>query len=437
MFKNIFGINKLKIASNTISQIVAKAISAGATFVISIIIAKEYGASGYGDFTKIITFVAFFYLLADFGLNAIYLQLEDEKDLSWWHSLIAIRIVLSFILIFTLLAIVSFLPSNGENGYTYLVKLGIILFSPTILFQAMITTSNVIFQKKFRYEFLTASVLCGSIISLVLVYISSKLFVYNAAIVFIVISLAIGALASTILSLYFSGKFRKLGFFWNFHKIKKIFIRSIPFGLTLVLNVIYFRIDTFILTITRSTAEVGIYGLAYKIFEFPLVFPTFFMNAVYPLMVNEFTKKENSFLKLKSIVKKSSVFLATTSFLATTIVWMVAPYVTLIKADFYPSITALRILSLGLPLFFLSSLAMWTMIVANKRISLFLIYAISMSMNIIANIMFIPKHGFIAASWITVVTELIVLILSILVIMQFFKQENEKLERKNKHYERK
>ena len=51
---------KWKVAWNTVSQLFGKAIGSGAMLLVSIFIAREFGAQGYGDFTKITTFVAFF-----------------------------------------------------------------------------------------------------------------------------------------------------------------------------------------------------------------------------------------------------------------------------------------------------------------------------------------------------------------------------------------
>ena len=72
---------KFKIAGNTLVQLVGKLITAGITFLITFIIAREYGAVGYGEFTKIIAFVSLFYLIVDFGLNAVRLkETYDEKE---------------------------------------------------------------------------------------------------------------------------------------------------------------------------------------------------------------------------------------------------------------------------------------------------------------------------------------------------------------------
>ncbi|MEK7141197.1 MAG: oligosaccharide flippase family protein, partial [Patescibacteria group bacterium] len=154
---------KWKVAWNTVSQLLGKAIGSGAMLLVSILIAREFGAQGYGDFTKITTFIAFFYLLVDFGLNAVYLrrqtvnnkqqtingkqQTEENSGITDWATLLGMRMVGGVLLMFLAIGVLSFLPQGNSEGYTGLVRLGIILFSPTILIQGLIVSANAIFQK--------------------------------------------------------------------------------------------------------------------------------------------------------------------------------------------------------------------------------------------------------------------------------------------------
>jgi O-antigen/teichoic acid export membrane protein len=136
---------KKKIAFNTIAQIIGKIISGGTTFFVSLILARSLGVEGYGDFTKITTYIAFFYLFCDFGLNAAYLQLvEKETAKQTRNVLFTTRILLGLLLMFITLAITAFLPGSENQGYSMVVKMGIILFVPSILFQSIITTTNAI-----------------------------------------------------------------------------------------------------------------------------------------------------------------------------------------------------------------------------------------------------------------------------------------------------
>jgi len=413
--------NRKIIVLNTLSQIVGKIITSGTMFLVSIIIARALGAQGYGDYIKISTFVAFFYLLSDFGLNTAYLELSDQKKSE--GSLLALRMFIGLALMFLCISILSFLPGTSTDGYTPLVKLCIILFSGSILFQSLITTGNAFFQKKLRYDLSTLASFAGSIFTFAFTMFfflrgSSNLVVFTLIGLF-----SYGIIAGV--SLFLAKKTTPtLSFSFDRSLIKKYLRIAFPLGLTLLCNLVYFRTDSIILTVTKSTADVGIYGLAYKVFEFFLVVPTFFMNAVYPLLLQSISTQDmKAFLRQ---LKQSFFSLFILSLFLTLGGLIASPLLPFIKSDFIASILPLRILLLSLPIFYLTSITMWVLIALKKRSVLFFIYFFSMCINIGLNILLVPRHGYIAAAWITVVSEAIVLILSFLSIQRNvnFKSEN-------------
>lgn len=413
---------KTKVAVNTLSQIIGKILTGGSTFLISLLIARNYGTSGYGDFIKVTTLVAVFYLFTDFGLNAIYLQREksDQPQNHVWTSLFSLRVIIGIGLLIFLLILLPFLPGHGNEGYTNIVKLGIILFSPTILFQSLTTTANAVFQKTFRYDLATLAILAGSLVSLLLVWVSTLVFLPTVALFVILLSLGIGSFITAFISLRLAHP-PTLAIQLSFKSIKTLLYPAIPLGITLILNLIYFRADTFILTVFRTTSEVGVYGFAYKIFEFALIIPTYFMNSVYPLMLTRNTTGTNHQPDILPVMKKSIAILLPVSLVVTVGLWFAAPFITYLKQDFAGSILALRILTVGLPFFFLSSLTMWSIIALSKQKYLLYIYGISMTINIIANFFFIPRYSYLAAAWITVGSEAIVLLMSGVVMIRILR----------------
>lgn len=383
--------------------------------------ARFFGVEGYGDFVKITTYIAFFYLLADFGTNAIYLQKQKMTD-DTWGVLLGLRLVGGIALIFLSLAILSFLPHGTDQGYTSLVRLGIILFSPAIILQAIITSTNASFQKYLRYDLSTLSLGLGSLVSLLCVWLITSIISPPTGSLFATLGLLVGLATTAIVSIVLVRKITTLSLSFQWKSMLSLFAASIPLGLTLLFNQLYFRADSFILTISQSTIDVGVYGFAYKIFEVALVVPTFFMNSMYPFMLRAISDKQkvksNTFFPL---VKKSSIFLLLIAFLISLILWMIAPLLTRIRPEFFGSITALRILSLSLPFFFLSSLSMWTIIALGKQKFLVPIYGLSMMLNVVLNIVYIPQYSYIAAAWITVGSEAVVLILSVVILQRFLR----------------
>lgn len=412
---------KLGVLWNTLSQLVGKVVGSGAMLFVSIMVARTFGAEGFGDFTKIITFVAFFYLLVDFGLNAVYLRRQTgnnkQKTVNGnaeWETLVGMRIAGGIMLMFLAIAVLAFLPQGTTHGYTGLVRLGIILFSPTIFLQGLIVSANAIFQKHLRYDLATLALTVGNIIIVGLAWVAIYGLSSRVGVIGVTTSLLLGLCVTAILSLFFVRKIegpihisldRSVG--------KALFVAALPLGVTLLFNQVYFRVDSFILALARPTSEVGFYGLAYKMFELPLVIPTFFMNSVYPLMlrsVNNELRIMNH--ELREILKKSFIVLILTSLFLLLVLWFAAPLLLSIRPEFTESIPLLRILTLGLPFFFLSSLVMWSFIALGKQIVLAGIYGSLMIVTILLDILVIPKFGATGAAWITVGGEGMVLVVS-------------------------
>ncbi len=402
------------VGKNTAAQLLGKAISSGIALILTILIARRFGAAGYGDFTKITTYVAFFYLIADFGLNAVYLQqlqsVSQEKKYRLWHALLVLRLFLATGLVLISLLMLPFLPGTGSQGYTNLVKLGILLFSPTIILQAMLVTANAVFQQRLRYDLSAVATSIGSLISLILVFVAPQY-----SIIPTVGALLLGMMATAGIAIFFSLRLHKS---WTLSTdipmMKQLFVSGLPLAATLLFNLVYFRADSIILTLTRSTAEVGIYGFAYKIFEFPLVIPTFFMNSLYPLLLGANQQPH----RFSHLLKKSGIILLLSSIFFVAIFWFTAPLATFIKPEFSQSILPLRILVMGLPFFFLSSLTMWSLIARKKQVTLAAIYAVAMAGNILFNLWLIPSYGYVAAAWVTVASEAFVLALSGLILLK-------------------
>ena len=444
---------KFKVAANTLVQILGKLISSGSTFLITILIARRFGVKGFGEFVKITTYVSLFYLIVDFGLNAVSLKeyqklkikYQNDADEKVGHArskhrhkskiknenqeakiifsnLLGLRIVFALVLIFIALGILVFLPFNPLTleGFTPVSKLGIIILLPTILTQAIFVSANAVFQKRLRYDLSVLASSLGSLVTLGFVYLLIKT---NAFLLLMVGSYLIGGLVMAGIAFYFSRSFfsplRKRAFAhsWSvstasgqFSIWKRLLLKSFPLSLTLVFNLIYFKADTLILTVFRSTKEVGVYGLARSFFEFPLAIPTFFMNTIYPALITRAQEHENT--RTKRLVKKSAGFLILSSLLLSVICYLLSSHLILIKSDFAPSVTVFRILVLGLPIFFISSLFMWTLIAFGKQKLLALIYGNVMIINVLLNLFFIPRYGPCAAAIILIISELIVLILT-------------------------
>lgn len=400
-----------KVFQQTGWQIIGKGISAFSTIYILAIITRLYGEYGTGIYTLSLAYLSFFFLAADLGLNG-YILPKLSKDVNQANILFSIRFIWSIILVIISNILVWFLPFKNE-----LFVQSVFLGSVSIFFSGLFNSSNLVFQNNLRYDKSVISQSFGAAASLLVTF-------YLSSVKVPISILALGPLCGWIINglsaMFFVRGFYKFKFFFPETKHIIALAKSAwPISLSLLLNVIYFRVDTFILSAWYSFSEVGIYNLAYQIFSNILVLPAFIMNGYYPLMIKTLTDYRVIFIKQ---IKFAGLFLLLASIVIAVLIWYLSPFIVQIVAGggFEGSSRALRILSFGLPAYFLSALLMWTMVCVEKLKPMLSVYFLGLITNIFLNLLFIPAFSFIAASWVTVITEYLILILQITILWKEF-----------------
>lgn len=396
-----------KIIQQTSWQIIGKLVTSLSTFIILAIVARNYGEFGTGEFSLALTYLAAFYLIADFGFNAHVLkrfkspsEVRASKLKLEWQRLLGTRIIWSLILAFLAVGMLPFWPFT-TTVFAQAVSFG----SLAIIASGIFVTCNLIFQDKLRYDF---SVLSSSLGALSALLLFSYLALLKYPIPLLLIAHSFGWLIIATTSLILVKKVIHTIFpIYDKDYVLNLFKKSWPIAATLTLNVVYFRADSFMISYFKSNAEVGIYNIAYQVFQSALVLPTFIMNAYYPLMLKS--------LKGIRLVGVGLFFLAAGGTLFTIIL---APLITTILTGggFAGSTQSLQILSLGFPAYFLSSLLIWLMVIKGQYRQMLLIYTLGLVINLSLNFVFIPQFSFYAASWVTVISEYIILIMQIFVL---------------------
>ncbi len=398
---------KGKVFYNTAAQLVGKAATTVTTLVLTVLITRRFGPSGYGDFTVMMAYSALFYIVADFGLNAIALRdfATDEKKISrYFKNLVGLRLVMALGLFLIAAVALIFFP------YSRLVKIGVLISLLTIFTQALYTTANAVFQSKLRYDLSVLAAILGSVTILGLSFLAIS---RGGGLLPIVSSYVVGGLVMVGTALFFvrrltgavvGAKDLKL---WRY-----LFRAALPLGVTTIFTVVLQKADALLLSVLSGSEVVGFYGASYKIFEFALVLPTFFVNSTYPIMVRHFKDSREKLLKT---VKLSGIFLLAVSVLGAVVGYMLAPWMIGIVAgpEFVESVRALRLLLLGLPVFYLSALFLWLLITLGKQKQIPFVYAAGAVVNVVLNLIFIPRYSFHASAVITWTSEFLILALLI------------------------
>ena len=91
-----------KIAANTLYQLIGKVVSMSITILATIIVTRAYGREGFGEFSLMQNFPALFFIIVDFGINAIAtreISQNWEKSVKYFANVLFLRVVMSFVFI--------------------------------------------------------------------------------------------------------------------------------------------------------------------------------------------------------------------------------------------------------------------------------------------------------------------------------------------------
>lgn len=180
---------------------------------------------------------------------------------------------------------------------------------------------------------------------------------------------------------------------------------SWPLFINQLLQGLFFKVDALLLPPLAGTQAAGAYAAAYKVSEGAGVISSSFTLALFPRLAREADPSRAYRLALRVLLQIALPLAAGTAVLA-------EPIVTLVGGrGFLPdSAVALSILIWYLPLSFANGLTQYVLIAAGKQRFLTHAFAAALVFNVVANVLTIPRFGFVGAAWVTVASEVVLLV---------------------------
>lgn len=397
---------KNRVLANTSSQVASRILVIAISLLTTGLLTRIFGAGKYGDYVFITSIVLMFVGLTDLGTTIIGVRESSaKKELAplFFGNILSLRLILSFCLFFLFNLLVHFLPQFAG------LRLPAFLASFILPFLVLRTIAEAILQTNLRLDLSSLLEVFASLfflLLLVLSYFSSRF-----SLSYLMIFWSFSALLSGFFGFFISRRYLRLKLLWRPDTLKKILKESFPLGVYLLIYSVYDRgIDSFFLKTFSGPAAVGFYGLAYKIHGNLILGAAFLMNSLFPLLP---AFKEDK-VGLQKTFEKAFTLLFITAFLVVVLVWTTAPWIVRVIAgrDFAPSVIALRIL-LGATFFsYLNHLVGYSLVALGEQKSLLKYSLISLAINFIFNLIFIPYFSFVAAAGVTILTELVLWIIT-------------------------
>jgi len=395
-----------RLAVNTVVQILGKVLSVVVSLLITGILTRRLGVEIYGQYILIVSLTIFFDSLADFGTSIIGVREaskeESEKSrVKIWSNVTILRLIMAFISLALGVVLIFSWSDLREVRFEALLAWGMMIFT------SLAGSLGVVWQTRMKMEWKVIVEVMFPIVFLLCLWFFrgevSLIWVFGTYLMARIITLIWGWWVGRG-SIDFELIDKKL--------IKELVKMSWPMGVYLLIFSAYDRaIDSVMIRRFLGTSEVAWYGLAYKIYGV-LIQPAFFLvSGIFPILSKR--QKNSGDGGVSKIFWMTAGILLVVALTLLLGVWIFAPLMINILAgvEFEVSISILRVLMLALIFSYLGHLAGFTLISKNGQKEMLKLGGIVMLFNFISNLMIIPRFGVIGATWVTVLTEALSLLL--------------------------
>lgn len=391
-----------RVASSTITLVASTATVGALGVVVLHAMTHRLGTLAYGELVTVLAFISSTLLFTDLGINSYsgreIARRKADASIILGQNL-GLRLVFSLVMIPMVIALGEAIYPHHE---TALLE-GIALLSLTLPFEAFRAVSlsyyvatiqnyktaviNVVTQIIYVSGALTALYLGFGIIGCFVAYDISV--VATAAIAFLAVRRSV--VFAPMLAI---GSWRG------------IIRQSLGIGSIQIVNLLYLRTNTLVLSIMTNSHTVALYGVAAAIVTFLLVVPNAFMISMMPLVVVAPVEK------LRSLVNDSCTYMAMvgvlvvvgTGCLSGDVINLLAPHA------FAPSATILTILSLSVLFTCITNVFTYSSFARDHHHRLLLISILGLVANVLIDIGLIPTYHARGAAIATVIVEGFILV---------------------------
>lgn len=404
-----------KIAHNTIIQMLGKIISTVLGLFSLAMITRYLGATVFGEYTTIITFLTIFAVIADFGITLVTVQMisgvnDKNREAKILNNLFSFRLI-SIILFLALSPLVLWLmPYNAA------IKTGVLITALYFIFPALSQVIIGLLQKRLSMD---RAALAEVLSRLVLIIGILIVWFFRFDLNGILIATVISGASSFLFHYLFALKFVTIKCAWDTSLFKEIIQRSWPLAITIILNLIYLRTDIIFLSLFKGANEVGLYGAAYKVVDVLTTLPFLFAGLILPILTASWLENKAAYFKV--VLQKSFDFMA---ILAIPLIvggqLLAGPVMRAVAGkDFSQSGAILKLLIIAVAAIFLGTMFSHAVIALDKQKKLIGFYAFTSISSLIAYFILIPRFSYFGAAAVTIYSEVMIAIFSAYCVFKY------------------
>jgi O-antigen/teichoic acid export membrane protein len=396
-----------RIALSASSQTIVNLIVALMAVGILRITTHQLGPSDYGLFALVVTYVSLVSLIADLGITAMTtreLSRAGADRSTLFGTAFSSRVALSVLAIPVIIGSAAFLyPDKGSQFHA-----AIEVMSLDVLFTTVQVTAGTAFSAMVRGHVLAIVTVANRVL-----YLVGVVFVAVAHGSYLGYICAYVGADFLIAVLLFTMARIEMPFRWSFDVRAwcRTLWTALPLGSIQLIGNVYGWIDSILLSLLRSSAELGFYSVAFNVINVLGAVPSFLMQALIPSLVNASSREVH-----RLVNRAVYVLVCVGAPLAAGGIVLRNDIVLVLAGDrFLPAATPLAILSATLPVTFVQTAIGFTSVAIDRYRPLLIVGAGTLLFNVAINLILIPIYGPIGAASSLLCSEVISLIATYIV----------------------
>lgn len=399
-----------RVARNSIAPIALNLFNRGIDFAFALVMLRVLGPEGSGIYTYVVVIFGWFDILTNFGLN-LYLIRETARDRAQAAFLLAntsaLRLGLVGLCIPLVLAFVGARQSLIADPLSAEALSALALLYIGLIPGTINTGLAALFYGFERIEVPSAVATLTTIISAVM-RLGALLLGFGvvglAAVSILANLITLAALAWSARSLLAVGL---RGAAVRLDVMRRMVTESTPLMLNHLLATIFFQIDIVLIEAFHGERMVGQYGVAYKWLLALNIVPSFFTQAMLPVMSRQARENRDGFRRAYLFSIK---LLLTLAIPVAVIFTFAAETLTAILggAAFLPDgAIATQLMIWSIPIGWMNSLTQYALIALDMQRRITWAFIAAVGFNIVTNLIFVPEYGYQAAAITTILSELV------------------------------
>jgi len=383
---------------NTTIVLTAKVIARLIALVTVLYMIRKLGQVQYGTFALLVNLTAIISVVLDLGFNVLFVRegaREHSQIQRYLRNVMSVRLFMSVISLLLLAALVI------PFGLSALLVPGFVLMVLTSY--STLLRNGLYAVQQLGYE--AVAVVLESALLLGLILYGGRT---GQGVVYFVWAYAIQYAFSCLYFAIVLAAKRVAVVGWQFEAalMREWFWKGLPFALTFVLTILYFRIDQPLIAAFKGLGQAGLYAAAYKPIESLLFVPITFLSIVFPVLSIYYRERRADLLDAVSRFYKGLLLMGWPVSVG---IFVLAHPLTplLLGRGFLASEPALRVLALALGIAFVNNAFIGALNASDRQSSFTWAAGWSVVANLALNLVLIPLFGYQGASWATVMTELV------------------------------